>query len=190
MSRFLPISVVLLIVGVSSSSCIRSSVVGACSPLQTAAGEPIDATCWVLSPLKPTELAITGTFARNNDPGTATDLPELISVWKLTAPQKESFETEVSKLDVACVIEGASPSCRWQVVSRPKDPSPRAIFGQMVSEVIETVQGQHPRAVTVRIAFWEKDREKGPRLLVVLKNWKIDHLLWTDDRATASSGAK
>lgn len=190
MSRFLPISLVLLILGLSSSSCIRNSVVGACNPLQTATGEPIDATCWVLSPLKPTELAISGTFARNSDPGTAIDLPELINVWKLTAPQKESFETEVSKLDVACVTEGASPVCRWQVVSRPKNPSPRAVFGQMISEVIETVQGQHPRALTARIAFWEKDREKGPRLLVVLQDWKIDHVIWTDDRATTSNSSR
>jgi hypothetical protein len=190
MPRFLPISLVFLVVGMSSSSCIRNSVVGACNPLQTATGEPIDATCWVLSPLKPMELATIGTFARNNDPGTATDLLGLINVWKLTAPRKESFETEVSKLEIACVTEGGSPFCRWQVVSRPKNPSPRAVFGQMVSEVIETVQGQHPKAVTARIAFWEKDREKGPRLLVVLQNWKIDHVVWTDDRATVSNSSR
>jgi hypothetical protein len=190
MSRYLRVGLLLLSVGVSSSSCFRSIVVGACNPLQTVAGEPIDATCWVRSPLNPMELAIPGTFTQIPNSSNDSDLPELIKAWSLTASQKQSFESDVSKVDVSCVAEGSSSLCRWQVDSRPKNPSVRAVFGKMVTEVIETIQGQYPEATTARIAFWEKDHEKGPRLLVVLQNWKIEHMVWTDDRVMVQNRSR
>lgn len=86
----------------------------------------------------------------------------------------------MARLEATCV--GVAPTCRWEVSSSPKEISPDQLFAQPIVQVVNAIRARYPDAVNVRLALWERDREKGPRLMIILKNWQVDRITWTDDR--------
>jgi hypothetical protein len=144
-------------------------------------GDPVEITCWVSAPLRPLQLVAPGILAEENT-NQNLDLAQVVELSHLGSRERSSIETGTAKLEFSCEPSGAESRCQWTLSSRPRNALPARVLGDGLMQVVNNARANAGETATVRLAVWEKDREKGPRLLLVLKNWQIDHLLWSDDR--------
>lgn len=190
MQKFLARSAPMVALIIVLTSCARVTTLGPCSPLQIMGGDPVEVTCWVSAPLRPLRLVAPGILTEEENTNQDLDLVQVVELSHLSSREGSPIETSVAKLEFSCERSGAQSRCHWKLSSRPKDPLVTKVLGDELLQVVNSARANATESATARLAVWEKDREKGPRLLVVLKNWQIDYLIWSDDRDAGNLAGK